>query len=165
MKKNNPKQRHRRWSVLRKMLIIMKITTVLFFIALFQVSAKSYSQETRLSLKFDKETLENVFSKIEANSEFSIFYKNELIKNSKEVSGEFKDVLIFEILDQILKSENLSYTIKDKLIMIVPKDYVANENSTQQQGKKITGKVTDSSGASLPGVSVVVKGTTTGCNN
>ena len=89
MKKNDPKQRHRRWPMLRKMLIIMKLTTVLFFIALFQVSAKSYSQETRLTLKFENETLENVFSKIEANSEFSIFYKNELIKNSKEVSGEF----------------------------------------------------------------------------
>jgi len=162
MKKNNPKQRHHGWPLLRKMLIIMKITTMLFFIALFQVSARSYSQETRLSLKFDNETLENVFSKIEANSEFSIFYKNELIKNSKEVTGEFKDVLIFTILDQILKSENLTYTIKDKLIMIVPKDYVANENAAQQQGKKITGKVTDSGGSSLPGVTVVVKGTTSG---
>jgi len=42
----------------------------------------------------------------------------------------------------------------------------ANENgdftSAQQNGKKVTGKVTDASGASLPGVSVVVKGTTTG---
>jgi TonB-linked SusC/RagA family outer membrane protein len=34
--------------------------------------------------------------------------------------------------------------------------------SMQQPGKMISGKVTDASGASLPGVSVVVKGTTTG---
>ncbi|MEI6139880.1 MAG: SusC/RagA family TonB-linked outer membrane protein [Mariniphaga sp.] len=160
MKKNDPKQRHRRWPMFKKIMIIMKLTTVLIFMALFQLSAKSYSQETKLSLKFENETLENVFNKIEASSEFSIFYKNELIKNSKEVTGEFKDVLIFNILDQVLKSENLTYTIKDKLIMIVPKDYVANVE--QQQGKKVTGKVTDSSGGSLPGVSVVVKGTTTG---
>ncbi|NDP28160.1 MAG: TonB-dependent receptor [Flavobacterium sp.] len=33
---------------------------------------------------------------------------------------------------------------------------------SEQQGKKVTGKVTDQTGASLPGVSVVVKGTTTG---
>lgn len=161
MKKNDPKQRHRRRPLLRKMLNIMKLTTVLLIISLFQVSAKSYSQETRLNLKFENENLENVFSKIEANSEFSIFYKNELIKNSKEVSGEFNDVLIFEVLDQILKSESLAYTVKDKLIMIVPKDYVADQNSSQQQ-KQVTGKVTDSYGASLPGVTVVVKGTTAG---
>ena len=34
--------------------------------------------------------------------------------------------------------------------------------STEQQQKTITGKVTDNSGAGLPGVSVVLKGTTTG---
>lgn len=34
----------------------------------------------------------------------------------------------------------------------------------QQQEKKITGKVTDKSGAPLPGVSIFVKGTTTGAN-
>ena len=37
-----------------------------------------------------------------------------------------------------------------------------NTTSSQQSGKKIAGKVTDTSGASLPGVSVVVKGTTNG---
>jgi len=35
-------------------------------------------------------------------------------------------------------------------------------NPSTQQAKKITGKVTDSKGATLPGVSVLVKGTTTG---
>jgi TonB-linked SusC/RagA family outer membrane protein len=162
MKKNDSRQRCRRWPMLRKMFIIMKLTTVLFFIALFQVSAKTYSQETKLNLKFENETLENVFSKIEANSNFSIFYKNELIKNSKAVNGDFKDALIFEILDQILKSEDLTYTIKDKLIMIVPKDYLTNGNATQQQARKVTGKITDRSGVAIPGAAIVVKGTTAG---
>lgn len=138
----------------------MKLTTLLFFLALFQVSAISYSQ-TRLNLKFEKETLESVFSKIEANSDFSFFYRNDLIKDSKEITGEFKDKSINEVLDQILKLENLTYTIKGKLIMIVPKSEPGNENNNQQQ-KPVSGKVTDSSGGSLPGVSVVVKGTTTG---
>ena len=161
MKKNDPKQRHRRCPAFRQMLNIMKLTTVLFFVALFQVSAISYSQQTRLNLKFEKETLESVFSKIEANSEFSFFYKNELIRNSKEVTGEFKNALIVEILDQVLQSENLTYTVKNKLILIVPKEGIGTEVNLQQQ-KPVSGKVTDSSGSPLPGVSVVVKGTTTG---
>ncbi len=159
MKKNDPKQRHRRCPALRQMLKIMKLTTLLFFVALLQVSAISYAQ-TRLNLKFEKETLESVFSKIEASSEFSIFYKNELIKDSKEITGEYKDASVNEILDQILKSANLSYTIKGKLIMIVPSNVDNSEQNGQQ--KSVSGKVTDSSGGSLPGVSVVVKGTTTG---
>ncbi|MDO8929742.1 MAG: SusC/RagA family TonB-linked outer membrane protein, partial [Bacteroidota bacterium] len=135
----------------------------MFFLALMQVTASSYSQQTRLNLKFEKETLESVFSKIEANSDFSIFYKNELIKDSKDISGEFKNALIFDILDQVLKTENLTYTVRNRLIMIVPKEGSTIELTSQQQQKKsVTGKVTDSSGGSLPGVSVVVKGTTTG---
>jgi TonB-linked SusC/RagA family outer membrane protein len=161
MKKNDPKQRHRCCPLLRKMLNIMKVTTLLFFLALMQVTASSYSQQTRLSLKFEKETLESVFSKIEANSEFSIFYKNEMIQNSKEVTAEFKNALIFDVLDQVLKAENLTYTVRNKLIMIVPKTDGGTENNLQQQ-KTVSGKVTDSGGDALPGVSVVVKGTTNG---
>lgn len=162
MKKNDPKQRHhRRCPALRQMLKIMRLTTLLFFVALLQVSANSYSQ-TRLSLKFEKETLESVFSKIEANSDFSIFYKNDLIKDSKEITGDYQDASVIEILDQVLKTGTLSYTIKGKLIMIVPKTETENENYNQQQQKPVTGKVTDSTGGSLPGVSVVVKGTTNG---
>ena len=37
-----------------------------------------------------------------------------------------------------------------------------SEITAMQQGRIITGKVTDQTGASLPGVSIVVKGTTTG---
>jgi TonB-linked SusC/RagA family outer membrane protein len=160
MKKTDPKQRHHRCRMLRKMLNIMKLTALLFFVALFQVSAISYSQN-RMNLKFEKETLENVFSLIESHSEFSIFYKNELIRNSKEVSGEFKNASITDILDQVLKSEDLSYTLKGKLIMIVPKSEGSNENIGQQL-KTLSGKITDSGGTALPGVSIVVKGTTNG---
>lgn len=160
MKKKDPKQKPRRCLVLRKILNIMKLTTLLFFVALIQVSASSYSQ-TRLNLKFEKESLESVFSKIEGNSEFSIFYKNELIKNSKDVSGEYKNASIFDILDDVLKQENLSYTLKGKLIMIVPKNEGENQKNESQQ-KPVSGKVTDSSNVPLPGVTVMVKGTVSG---
>lgn len=159
MKKNDQKQRHLRCSMLRKMFNIMKITTLLLFLAFSQLSANSFSQ-SRLSLKYKNATLESVFSKIEANSEYSIFYKNEMIKNAKVVTGDYKNVLISDILDQILKSENLTYTVTDKLIMIVPSNSTINNDSQQQ--KSVTGKVTDPTGAPLPGVSVIIKGTING---
>lgn len=51
------------------------------------------------------------------------------------------------------KTTNNSLNLKDEII---------NTLSDQSQQKSVSGKVTDSSGASLPGVSVVVKGTTKG---
>jgi len=162
MKKNETEQWHRRCPMLKKLIDIMKLTSLIFFLALVQVSAKSYSQVTRLNLRFQNETLESVFEKIEANSEFSIFYKNELIKNSHTVSGRFRDALIFEILDEVLASENLTYTVKDKLIIIVPKEPADQQEAELQQQQGISGRVTDKSGVALPGVTVVVKGKTQG---
>jgi iron complex outermembrane recepter protein len=149
--------------MLKKMIDIMKYTTLIFFLALFQVSATSYSQVTRLNLRFQNETLVSVFEKIEANSEFSIFYKNELIKNSRVINGRFRDALIFEVLDEVLEAENLTYTVKDKLIIIVPKEFPGiEEPGLPQQPNTVSGKITDTTGAPLPGVTVVVRGTTIG---
>jgi len=83
MKKNVSLPGHHRWPGLRKMFVIMKLTTLFIVIALFQVSAKTYSQSTRLSLKFENATLESVFSKIEASSEFSIMKGSTTITNTK----------------------------------------------------------------------------------
>jgi TonB-linked SusC/RagA family outer membrane protein len=159
MKKIDPKQRHRRCSALRKMLNVMRLTILLLLALFFQVSANTYSQ-TRMSLKFENEKLESVFNKIEAASEYSIFYKNDLIQHSKEVSGNFENKSIFEILDTVLKKENLTYTVKNKLIMIVSVN--GEKEVFLEQQKSVSGKVTDASGSSLPGVSVLVKGTSNG---
>ncbi len=162
MKKNDPKQRHRRCFMLRKILNIMKLTTLLFFLALLQVTATStYSQTQKMNLSFQNKTLSEVFAVIEQNSDCSFFYKNELLKDTKLKSGHYENAMVSEILDDVLKDENLTYTSKGKLVMIVSREEVATEISVQQQ-KTVSGKVADSSGQPLPGVTVVVKGTTNG---
>ncbi len=162
MKKKHPKQRHRRCLVRRKILNIMKLTTLLFFLAFMQVTASSlYSQTQKMSLDFQSKTLAEVFAEIEKNSNFSFFYKNELLKDSKLKTGHYDDVVITEVLDDLLKDENLTYTSRGKLIMIVPKAEQAVANRWQAN-QLVEGKVTDSSGLPLPGVTVVVKGSTTG---
>jgi len=56
----------------------------------------------------------------------------------------------------------LTYNIIDRYVVISDKNSSAGINDFQQQQKTVSGKVTDSTGATLPGVSVVVKGTTSG---
>ena len=167
MKKTEPLQRCQKYRVLKKMFLIMRLLILMFFIALMQVSAGSYSQMTRLNLKFENETLESVFSKIEAKSEFSIFYKNDLIKNSGKVSGSFENSRIFDILNQVLANSGLDYIVRDKLVMIISREEGTGrevdlgELEVIQQ-KSVSGRVTDKTGSPLPGVTVVVKGTTAG---
>jgi TonB-dependent starch-binding outer membrane protein SusC len=145
----------RRW---KKITRVMKLTiTLLLFAILTATAGSTYSQSTRINLKMRDASLVDVFREIERTSEFGFFFKSEELDLNKHVSIDLKNATIDEILEKIL-IDNYSYRILDKNIIITR----SSGNNTIQQQKTVSGKVTDSSGGSLPGVSVVVKGTTTG---
>ena len=138
----------------------MKLTITLLLVAILTATAGStYSQSTRINLKMKNASLVDVFREIERTSEFGFFFKSEELDLNKHVSIDLKNATIDEILEKIL-IDNYSYRIIDKNI-IVTRSSTNIINGTQQQ-KSVSGKVTDSAGGPLPGVSVVVKGTTTG---
>lgn len=138
----------------------MKITTLLILLTFMQVSAIGYSQSSKISMDFKNKSLEEIFSYIEQNTDYSILYKNELIENAQLKSGNYTDRDVIEVLSDVLKGEHLNYNIKGKIILIVPDN--SSPGKATPQEKKISGKVLDESGEPLPGVTVVLKGTTVG---
>jgi len=144
--------------IVHKIWLTMRLIVLLFFVSLVHVSASVYSQKTKLNIKAENATLQEVFNLIQDQSEFDFFYKNEQIPADARVSVDAKDETIETILNNVLKETGLKFGLVDKDIVIIP---IVPEDGQQQQ-KKVSGKVTDSSGATLPGVSVVVKGTTNG---
>jgi TonB-linked SusC/RagA family outer membrane protein len=137
----------------------MKLTLTLILFAVLAASAGStYSQSTRINLKMQDASLVDVFREIERTSEFGFFFKSEEIDLSRRVSIDLKNVSIEEVLKKILM-DNYDFRILDKNIVVTRGNF---STTVVQQGKLVSGKVTDSSGASIPGVSVVVKGTTNG---
>ena len=144
--------------LVHKIWLTMRLIVLLFFISLVHVSASVYSQKTKLNIKVENATLQQVFDLIQEQSEFDFFYKNEQIPADAKVSVDAKNESIESILNKILNNTGLKYGVVDKDIVIIPIEPATG----QQQKKTISGKVTDSSGATLPGVSVFVKGTTTG---
>ena len=145
----------------RKIWMTMRLIVFLFFVSLIHVSASVYSQKTKLNIKVENATLQQVFETLQQQSEFDFFYKNEQIPADARISIQYQDESIDVILDRILSGTGLTYNILDKDIVISQKTASRTENS-QQQIKSVTGKVTDSNGNPLPGVTVVVKGSTTG---
>ncbi|WP_346854548.1 TonB-dependent receptor [uncultured Draconibacterium sp.] len=142
-----------------KLLVAMKATIFILLISITQVFAVStYSQNTRLNLSLKNTSIREVIKEIEQQSEFYFIYDATVVNVEKQVNVEFKDKLITDVLDEILVASNIEYKIKDRQIALTEKKEV---NDIQQE-KTITGKVTDSSGEPLPGVTVVVKGTTQG---
>ena len=145
----------------------MKLLIAFFFTGLLGVSATTYSQQTKLSLKFDEVTVKEAFKLIEKNSEFVFFYNEDYIDVYRKVSLNANDEKVESILNELLNGTQNTFKIYDRQIVILPPDTkespaVIKLETNAEQKKEISGSVKDSKGLPLPGVSVVVKGTTTG---
>jgi len=142
----------------------MRFTIFILFLSLSQSFAvNSYSQETKLSLEMRNARVEDVIDKIEKNSEFFFMYNKNMVDVDRKIDINVKEKVVSEILDNMFANTDITYSIKDRQIMLINKNMVgiANESGTQQQ-KAVSGKVTNAAGVPLPGVTVAVKGTTNG---
>ena len=147
-------------SSLKKILLTMRFAVILMLLGIVQASANdAYSQKTRLSLDFTETALVNVLDKIEDESEFFFLYNEKLLDTERKVSISENDQLISVILEDLFTGTDVKYSIIDRKIILAP-EYLTVVPEPQQN--TVSGKVTDKSGAALPGVSIVVKGTATG---
>ena len=144
---------------LKKILRTMKITLFIVLLSAMQIIANGvYSQNTRFNLAKESTTIENILNKIENQSEYYFLYNGKLVDVTQKVSIKIENQNLEKTLDALFQNTDIQYKIYDRQVVLSPSQVV---NSTQQQ-KSVSGKVTDSAGGSLPGVSVIVKGTTTG---
>ena len=145
----------------------MRWTLLFFFLGIIQALATepSYAQKTRLELNFSQAKLEQVLNEIEHQSEFYFLYNQDLINTERKVDIQAKGSKIDEVLAGLFNGTDIHYTIIDKQIVLTnnaDQTSLVMQIASQQQSRKITGKVTDQTSNSLPGVSVVVKVTTVG---
>jgi TonB-linked SusC/RagA family outer membrane protein len=149
--------------LLSKTWLVMKICIILLlsFVTL-AFSSESYSQNISLNLKNTK--IEKIFSKIEKLSDYSFIYEKRTLKAIKPIDVNLQNATVEEALNQIFEDQLLNYTFKNKFIVISPKENNNNVNETKKNTSnlffiKITGVVTDSTGVTLPLVSVLNKRT------
>jgi TonB-linked SusC/RagA family outer membrane protein len=147
----------------KKLWLIMRLSSLLILLAVFSSTASVYSQATKLTLKMENARIADVFDAIEQQSEFYFFYNRDNFNDEREVSVDFKNKRVEEILQEIFEKENVAYEILDRNILIkIPKTSTSISQNSVQQQPAVSGTVTDESGEPLPGVTVVVKGTTQG---
>ena len=158
-KETNHSGFYRSW---KKILLKMKLTAILFLIGLVSVSASSYSQ-TKLNITYKGNSFVELMNEIEQKSEFYFFYQKEDLTDFKEIFVNAKNLTVAQILDDVLEGSSLEYKIIDRYIIIKKNGSEFPDSSTiLQQQREVTGKVVDESNQPVPGVSVVVIGTTQG---
>jgi TonB-linked SusC/RagA family outer membrane protein len=147
-------------SVKKRIIMSVKITTVLLIVAIVQVSAAGFAQKVTFQQK--NASLTQVFRMIKQQTGYGIVWPATAIKKIKQFDVNFKDTPLDQVLEKCFKDEPFSYTIEDKVIIIKEKSYSERAldiiKNTFVANIDVSGKVTDEDGKPLSKATVKIKG-------
>lgn len=143
----------------RKLLLIMKLTSLILITVILHVSASSLAQKVTLSAK--KQPLGKVFEQISNQTGYDFAYTTRTLKDANPVNIEVVNKELPEVLKMIFAGQPLEYSIEDKTVVINEKEksFIDNLKAQIKPVQLIDLKVTDQRGKPLPGVSIRVKNT------
>ena len=126
----------------------------------FHASADPIGDKT---VKFSKQVLQlkQLFSEIGTQAKCRFFYSDDEVDVQQLVKLPQLQLKVSEAL-RIGLGEKYTFKIEGEKIIITPVTKKTNASGQQVASIKISGKVTDASGAPLPGVTVVLSGTSIG---
>ncbi|MDB5154546.1 MAG: TonB-linked outer membrane protein SusC/RagA family, partial [Mucilaginibacter sp.] len=140
-----------------KLFLIMKLSFLLCFVSILQVSAApSFAQ--KISLDKSNASLSETLKEIHQQSGFNIFYNAKMLKKAVPVNVHLQNTDLGEVLKQCFKDQPFGYIINNNTIVVIPKPI----ETRPVQDIIIVGQVKDEKGVSLPGVTIKVKGTNVG---
>jgi TonB-linked SusC/RagA family outer membrane protein len=146
-----------------KILLIMKLATCLMLFVSLQVSANGVAQ--KVTLNENKSSLEKVLKKIGHQTGYTFLYENKVIEKASPVTLKINEASLDQALTLCFKDQPLTYKIFESTVVIKEKIVryaLINEKILIPAANIITGKVVNSAGEPLAGVSVTVKGANTG---
>ena len=160
-------------SVQQGFLFFMKVSLihlVIVFVSVVMAHAvDSLGQEvlnTKVSIEVKNTTVSEVLSILEKKADVKFTYSPKLLRSFKKVDLQFEDSKLIDVLAYVFNTE-VSFKVIGKQIALKP---MGKSAQTQLEGFTalpiasiaVSGKVTDPAGTPIPGVSILVKGTTIG---
>ena len=141
------------------MLRFMRNLFLLLISASSVLAKNTYSQGIQEVFNVKSGTIESIFKQIKGQSSYEFFYNTAVVNVKEQVALTLKKGTLDEILKQTLGNK-YDYSLKDNYVLVFQKKAQKSNNDV----KKITirGVVKDKDGEVLPGVSVVLKGSSVG---
>ncbi len=133
-------------------LLLMRSVTAFIWISMCSLYANPSLGQNKIHVRFKNTPLTEVFSTLEKQTNYVFFYNDDVLKSANTITLD-KDATLEEILNNALRSNNLTFDIIDKQVVVK-----RNKKKAEQLEYELTGKVTDKKGAPLIGVNVILKG-------
>ena len=141
-----------------------RLLSIMMLLIVVQVCCiqKINAQDKKVTIHVTNETLANVLTDLTKQTNYKFFYSNNVIDPNQLVTLNVVNKPLKEALDQIFTGKNTGFQLKNNQILLFKKNEEPNAKSPQQGPRKVTGNVTDNNGQGLPGVTVKIKGKSTG---
>jgi len=134
----------------------MRLTVYLVIFSIFNFTHIAYSQTPDISLNVNNLSVIEVIDNIQNQSDYRFFYSDDAIDLDAGIDLDFKNASIEEVMSEFSRLTGLMYEITDDNLIIL-------RHPEKQDPFVISGVVTSIIDNSIiPGVNVLIKGTTAG---
>ncbi len=136
----------------------MKVMFFLMLMFLMQLKAEVFSQNQALTLKMKNCNVEEFLSEVRKQTGVRFMFRQEVVKDIPRFDVEVSRTPLDEVLEKTLGTRGLECVFEDGVVIL---------NLRQAQSvkeKRVFGVVKDETGHVLPGVTVMLKGTTVGAS-
>ena len=146
--------------------VSIKFICKLFLLTFLGVNSLYLSAEgcpvepQRVTLNLKKVSLSVLIQEIEKQTSYNFFYNDEQERSIAEISISVTNETVEKVLDKVFSGTKYTYEISGNQIIVFSRD---SKNPVEKVKKiRVQGKVTDKKGSPIPGVTVLLKGTTLG---
>lgn len=143
---------------LRSIKMLLTLSCLLGITSIFPPLAQAYSQHPKVNISVSNVSIEELIKTVKTQADVDFLYNIKEIESKGNVSVKMSGATVPEVLKEAFKGKNLDFSVEKDVIVIRPVPIVA----ATQDRKTIRGTVKDDNGELLPGVSVMIKGTTMG---
>ena len=137
--------------------LIMKTLILLFCTTVFSLSSSDiFSQDTKIKIDKDKVvTIDEIFDLLRTQTNYTFIYQEDLFKDTPKVQIKKGIIKANKLLKETLSNEDFNFDFGANNKIVITKI---------KQQTQVSGSVTDGGelGGPLPGVTVIVKGTSNG---
>ena len=143
---------------------LLKTKLCLFFamVLTFSAIANVNAQQERVTLRLRNVSVKTLFQEIQKQTDLNFVFNTEQAGALKPISIDVRSETVDNVLRQVLSDSDLTYEFDGNLIIVRPASQLQAQVSQQVEEIKLTGKVVDENNELLPGVAVMIKGTTLG---
>lgn len=139
-----------------KIILVMKICALFLLIFNLSLSANIYSQQKKVNLELKDATSKELFAEIQRQTGYCFIYNSQQGTQLGLISISVRNETVQNVLDRVLQDSGFGYEFQNEIIIITPQKKEETDKNT------LKGVILDEDKSPLPGVTILVKGTSNG---